>query len=227
MWVVKIGGSWLKNPKLPSLINLLQKFANQKIVLVVGGGVFAETVRNVYKSNKMTEQTGHILAMKATEIFAYYLKSINPDISITNKITNFIKKNLNLWLPTEKLSFEKKFEKNWESTSDSIATWLYSNTESKGVVFIKSISFTNDKKLKLKDLQKKKILDLNVKNYVKRKKNLKIIGPLSTGILKKLLNFFKLPLNFPGTIILSKLWFFDSLLIIMLSDINAATFTPI
>ena len=51
MWVVKIGGSWLKNPKLPSLINFLQKFANQKIVLVVGGGVFAETVRNVYKSN--------------------------------------------------------------------------------------------------------------------------------------------------------------------------------
>ena len=125
----------------------------------------------------MTEQTGHILAMKATEIFAYYLKSINPDILITNKITNFIKKNLNLWLPTEKLSFEKKFEKNWESTSDSIATWLYSNTESKGVVFIKSISFTNEEKLKLKDLQKKKILDLNVKNYIKRKKNLKIIGP--------------------------------------------------
>ncbi len=88
-----------------------------------------------------------------------------------------MKKNLNLWLPTEKLSFEKKFEKNWESTSDSIATWLYSNTESKGVVFIKSISFTNEEKLKLKDLQKKKILDLNVKNYVKRKKNLKIIGP--------------------------------------------------
>ena len=115
--------------------------------------------------------------MKATEIFAYYLKSINPDISITNKVTNFIKKNLNLWLPTEKLSFEKKFQKNWESTSDSIATWLYANTKSKGVVFIKSLSFENVEKLKLKDLQKKKILDSNVKYYIKRKKNLKIIGP--------------------------------------------------
>jgi aspartokinase-like uncharacterized kinase len=102
MWVVKIGGSWLKNPKLPSLIDFLQKFANQKIVLVVGGGVFAETVRNVYKSNKMKEETGHILAMKATEIFAYYLKSINPDISITNKITNFIKKDLHIDTEEEK-----------------------------------------------------------------------------------------------------------------------------
>ena len=177
MWIVKIGGSWLQNPKLPSLVSFLQKFANQEIVLVVGGGVFAETVRDVYKANKMSEATGHVLAMKATEIFAYYLKSINPDILITHKITNFIKKNLNLWLPTEKLSFEKKFEKNWESTSDSIATWLYSNTKSKGVVFIKSLSFANDEKLKLKDLQKKSIMDLNVKKYIKRKKNLKIVGP--------------------------------------------------
>jgi aspartokinase-like uncharacterized kinase len=177
MWIVKIGGSWLKNPKLPSLLSFLQKFANQKIVLVVGGGVFAETVRDVYKSNKMTEVTGHVLAMKATEIFAYYLKSINPDILITYKITNFIKESLNLWLPTEKLSFEKKFEKNWESTSDSIATWLYSNTNSKGVVFIKSLSFANEEQQKLRDLQKKNIMDLNVKKYVKRKKNLKIVGP--------------------------------------------------
>jgi len=185
MWIVKIGGSWLKNPKLPLLVNFLQKFANQKIVLVVGGGIFAETVRNVYKSNKMTEETGHILAMKATEIFAYYLKSINPDILITYKITNFIKKSLNLWLPTQKLSFEEKFEKNWESTSDSIATWLYSNTKSKGIVFIKSLSFANDEKLKLRDLQKKKILDLNVKNYIKRKKNLKIIGPEIIDLFEK------------------------------------------
>ncbi len=177
MWIVKIGGSWLKNPKLPSLINFLHKFANQKIVLVAGGGVLAETVRNLYKSNKMTEETGHVLAMKATEIFAYYLKSINPDISITYKITNFIKERLNLWIPTEKLSFETKFERNWESTSDSIATWLYSNTKSKGIVFIKSINFINKEKLKLKDLQKKKIIDLNVKKYIKRKKNLKIVGP--------------------------------------------------
>ena len=173
MWIIKIGGSWLKNPKLPLLINFLQKFAKEKIVLVAGGGVFAETVRSVYTSNKMTEETGHILAMKATEIFAYYLKSINPKISITNKNTNFIKKNLNLWIPTEKLSFEKKFKKNWESTSDSIATWLYSNTKSKGVVFVKSLSFKNDEKLKLNDLQKKKILDFNVKNYIKKKKKSK------------------------------------------------------
>ena len=61
MWIVKIGGSWLKNPKLPSLVNFLQKFANHKIVLVVGGGIFAETVRDVYKSNKMSAKLLNLL----------------------------------------------------------------------------------------------------------------------------------------------------------------------
>ena len=89
MWIVKIGGSWVKNSKLAILVNLLQKFIDQKIVLVVGGGVFADLVRSVHNSNKMSEYTGHILAIKATEIFAYYLKSLNKKIILTTKTTSF------------------------------------------------------------------------------------------------------------------------------------------
>ena len=73
----------------------------------------------------MSEHTGHIQAMKATEIFAYYLKSLNKKIILTSKTTDFADRNLNLWLPTKILSHESKFEKGWESTSDSIATALF------------------------------------------------------------------------------------------------------
>ena len=111
MWIVKIGGSWVENSKLPTLVNLLQKFIDQKIVLVAGGGVFADLVRSIYNKNKMSENTGHILAMKATEIFAYYLRSLNKNIILTSKTTGFLNKNLNLWLPTMRLSHEPKFEK--------------------------------------------------------------------------------------------------------------------
>ena len=44
MWIVKIGGSWVENSKLPILVNLLQKFIDQKIVLVAGGGFFLLTL---------------------------------------------------------------------------------------------------------------------------------------------------------------------------------------
>ncbi len=185
MWIVKIGGSWVENSKLPILVNLLQKFIDQKIVLVVGGGVFADLVRYIYNKNKMSEHTGHILAMKATEIFAYYLRSLNKNIILTSKTTGFLNKNLNLWLPTMRLSYEPKFEKSWESTSDSIATWLYSHTKSNGLIFIKSLDFLKRNNTTLCELQKNKILDLNVGKYLNKKKNLKIVGPEIIELLQE------------------------------------------
>ena len=184
MWIVKIGGSWLKNPELPDLINLLKNFSSQKIILVVGGGVFADCVREAYRTIKMSECTGHLLAMKATELFAYYLKSINPEIYLTKNIEHFVNDKINLWLPSDRMYKEECFEKSWESTSDSIATWLYTNTEADGLIFVKSINFAKKRSLKLIDLQKKKIIDLNIKNYLYKKKNLKIVGPEFIEFLK-------------------------------------------
>jgi aspartokinase-like uncharacterized kinase len=184
MWIVKIGGSWLKNPELPKLINLLKNFSSQKMVLVVGGGVFADSVREFYRTVKMSECTGHLLAMKATELFAYYLKSINPEIHLTENIEHFVNDKINLWLPSDRMHMEECFEKSWESTSDSIATWLYTNTQADGLIFVKSINFEKKKSINLIDLQKKKIIDLNIKNYLYKKKNLKIVGPEFIEFLK-------------------------------------------
>ena len=68
MWIVKIGGSWIKNQKLSLLISSLQKFVDEKIVLVAGGGIFADAVREIYKLNKISEEKAHFLALKATEL---------------------------------------------------------------------------------------------------------------------------------------------------------------
>ena len=177
MWIVKIGGSWIKNQKLSLLISSLQKFVDEKIVLVAGGGIFADAVREIYKLNKISEEKAHFLALKATELFAYYLESFNSKIYLTSELTKFNNRSLNIWLPSKKLTLASEFEKNWESTSDSIASWLYSKTNAKGIIFIKSVKFISKKTQKLKDLQKEKILDLNVKKYLNEKKNLKIVGP--------------------------------------------------
>ena len=44
MWVIKIGGSWIKNPRLDELIALISNFRDENITLVVGGGCFADSV---------------------------------------------------------------------------------------------------------------------------------------------------------------------------------------
>ena len=76
MWVIKIGGSWIKSSNLKKLILLTSSFFKEKFVIVPGGGIFADSVREASKYN-VTELTGHFLALKATEMFGYLIKSIN------------------------------------------------------------------------------------------------------------------------------------------------------
>ena len=37
MWIIKIGGSWIKNANLIKLIKLLVNLDNQKFIIVPGG----------------------------------------------------------------------------------------------------------------------------------------------------------------------------------------------
>ena len=175
MWIIKIGGSWIKNANLIKLIKLLVNLDNQKFIIVPGGGIFADSVREASKLNFLSEDQSHFLALKSTEIFGYMIKSLENRIHITEKINSFKEKNL--WLPSKILKNERNFKKNWESTSDSVATWLYSNISSKGLIFIKSISLGIKNVYKIEALQKKNILDSNMHLFLKKKKNLKIIGP--------------------------------------------------
>ncbi len=175
MWIIKIGGSWIKSTNLEKLITLLVNLENQRFVIVPGGGIFADSVREASKLNNLSENKSHFLALKSTEIFGYMIKSFNQKIHITEKIKDFKEKNL--WLPSKILKNEKFFKKNWDSTSDSVATWLYSKISSHGLIFVKSISLGIEKNYKIETLQKKNILDANMDYYLKKKKNLKIIGP--------------------------------------------------
>ena len=190
MWIIKLGGSWLTNPKLKSLLIAIEKFKDVPITLVVGGGIFADSIRNAQKYIKFDDRFANYLAIKSTEQYALIINKIAPYISITSKLSLLrSSKNLKIWLPSKHLSKEKKFKKNWESTSDSIACWLYRKMKSDGVIFIKSLSFEKKKSLKLIDLQKKGIIDRNILSYVKKKSCLKIVGPEVLQLLNKKKNW--------------------------------------
>ena len=184
MWVLKIGGSWITNPNLTTLLKRLYKKKTGKIIIVAGGGCFADAVRFAFKKTKMSEKLANTLALKSTEIFCSYLKDINKKIYLTTN-RRFRENLLNVWLPSSILSNEKSFKKNWNSTSDSVAAWLSTNIKADGLVFIKSLKKT--KKInKLGDLQKKNIIDKNTSTYLKSfKGEIKITGLDILNVLEK------------------------------------------
>ena len=120
MWILKIGGSWITSNHLNELIDLLKKkTSTDNLILVVGGGCFADSVRWAFKKKKMSMKTANYLALKSTEIFARMLKEIDEDIQL-------IKKNIKIKLLKRGIKFtfqtfkeEPSFLKNWDSTSDS------------------------------------------------------------------------------------------------------------
>ena len=184
MWVLKIGGSWITNPKLTTLIRRLDKKKKGKIIIVAGGGCFADSVRFAFKKTKMSEKLANTLALKSTEIFCSYLKDINKKLFLTTDKC-FKENSLNVWLPSVILSNEKSFKRNWDSTSDSVAAWLSDNIKADGLVFIKSLK-KFEKINKLADLQKKNIIDKNTSTYLKSfKGEIKITGLDILKILEK------------------------------------------
>ena len=186
MWILKIGGSWITSNHLNELIDLLKKkTSTDNLILVVGGGCFADSVRWAFKKKKMSMKTANYLALKSTEIFARMLKEIDEDIQLIKNIKSLKKKgNLKVWLPSKLLKEESSFLKNWDSTSDSVAAWLYEKLNAKGLLFIKSLKLTR-KRYNLKYLQDQKIIDQNVGKYILKKNDIRIVGPEIIGLLKK------------------------------------------
>ena len=182
MWIIKIGGSWIKNANLKKLIKLLANIKNQNLIIVPGGGIFADAVREASKLNNLSENKSHFLALKSTEIFGHMIKSFEKRIHLTKSIDNFKEKNL--WLPSKILKNEQSFINNWESTSDSVATWLYSRITSRGLIIVKSVYMGEKKTYKIKTLQKKRILDSNMHLYLNKINNIKIIGPEIIDLLE-------------------------------------------
>ena len=183
MWIVKIGGSWLKNPSLPTLLTRIKKICNKNIVIVPGGGSFADSIRDVYDKTKMTESLANKLALKSTELFAEYLKELDNDLCLIDNPRNFTKEKISVWLPSKKLSQNNSFQNNWDSTSDSIAAWLGNKIRAEGIIFIKSLKEFKNKN-KLYNLQNQNILDKNISIYLSGYNGLiKIVG---LNILKKL-----------------------------------------
>lgn len=141
MWVLKLGGSLLETGELPETLKQLSEHGAGQVVIVPGGGVFADQVRLLDKELKLDDLTAHRLALRAMEEFGELLITMNSCLHAAESL-----EAINYWLDQDqipvwfpyKMTFDNPAIKaSWDITSDSLSFWLASQLECQNLVLLK------------------------------------------------------------------------------------------
>ena len=100
MIVVKIGGSLYQNDVLPRWLTMLADLSTD-IVIVAGGGPFADQVRAANQRWPLSEAAAHNMALLAMQQFSYLMHDLEPRLSITDDPR--LGTGARLWVPSQLL----------------------------------------------------------------------------------------------------------------------------
>jgi aspartokinase-like uncharacterized kinase len=128
--VVKVGGSLAAKPdKLSILMNALCGFSkNYPLVVIPGGGEFADVVRAVDKRFNLSCEASHRMAILGMDQFGMLLADLTSN-SMAVRAFNDVKDALEMgklpiFLPSNVMFVEDPLENSWDVTSDSIALYV-------------------------------------------------------------------------------------------------------
>ena len=80
LWVVKIGGSLAGSPALSAWLGVLSHCRNPGIVIVPGGGPFADEVRKAQWVSGFDDGLAHRMALLAMEQYGLMLSGLSQDL---------------------------------------------------------------------------------------------------------------------------------------------------
>jgi 5-(aminomethyl)-3-furanmethanol phosphate kinase len=128
--VVKVGGSLSLYPeKLRTLCLKISEISKeQKLIVVPGGGGFADVVRCLDKSFHLSCSTSHGMAILGMDQYGMLLSDLIPGSIMTHKLEEikcfFDLNKLPIFLPSHLLLRDNPLKNSWDVTSDSIAVYI-------------------------------------------------------------------------------------------------------
>lgn len=147
MWVVKIGGSLLGSPELPRWLDTLVKISDGKVLIVPGGSVFADAVREAQSISQINDAVAHHLALLAMDQFGLLLTGMNPGLVTASSELEIAERGWQhrgiVWLPSHMVMADETIPKNWQVTSDSLSAWIANKIGSEHLVLVKSKTISN------------------------------------------------------------------------------------
>lgn len=170
MWVVKIGGSLLGSPELARWLELFVKFSDGKVIIVPGGGLFADAVRKAQTQSNLNDNTAHKLAVLAMDQFGLLLAGLNPGLATASSELEIAERTWQhrgiVWLPSKMVLADDTIPQNWDVTSDSLSAWLANKIGAEQLVLVKSRQLPVGKPSTAMPLQKLMEEDLIDKQFI-------------------------------------------------------------
>ena len=149
--VVKIGGSLFESragggamPGLAVLAMLVR--ARVPVVVVPGGGAFADAVRTEQSRLGLGDPAAHRMAILAMHQMALAIVDLQPKparlvpVSSHSEIADGLAKGrIAVWLPLPMVGQDPDIPEDWSITSDGLAAWLAARLGARHLALVKSV----------------------------------------------------------------------------------------
>lgn len=143
MWVVKLGGSLLGSPALNGWLDALVRFGDGKVVIVPGGGPFADAVRDAQVKTGVDDAVAHQMAVLAMDQYATLLGGLNPELVLASSELEIAEYGWQhraiVWKPSAMVLSDQSLPTTWDLTSDSLAAWVAEKLNAEHLLVVKSV----------------------------------------------------------------------------------------
>ena len=142
MWIIKLGGSLLGSAELMHWLELCARYGNGQLVIVPGGGMFADAVREAQKRSGCSDEVAHQLAVMAMDQYGELLAGLNPALVTARSELEIAERGWQhraiIWLPSAMVIADDSIPASWQVTSDSLAAWLAQKLNAEQLLLVKS-----------------------------------------------------------------------------------------
>jgi aspartokinase-like uncharacterized kinase len=201
--VVKLGGSLAENDRVGGALDIIAR-AGRRIVLVPGGGPFADAVRQAQADHQFSNEAAHRMAILAMHQMAELLMDLQPRLKGADSVASMraIWRNgeIPVWLPHKMCEGDNEIPADWSITSDGLAARLAERLRCNSVVLVKSCNAPE--KASAFDLAREGIVDQIFPAIVVRSRiDWVVIGPGEEVALAELVGTTRSREDQPGALV--------------------------
>jgi 5-(aminomethyl)-3-furanmethanol phosphate kinase len=146
--VVKVGGSLTRSDAAAQLMRALAARGMRDLLIVPGGGEFADGVRTAQVRRGLSESAAHHMALLAMQMQAVALADLAPGYALAESPAQFDAAwragQTPVWLPAPMVLAAAAIPASWDVTSDSLAAWLAGEIDAARLLLVKSCTLTAD-----------------------------------------------------------------------------------